>query len=730
MDIFPIWRTVFWESEEDSITFRIMKWGTEEIYRARAARFPDTETLSVNLNKPCQNTLDSALFRTSPTGDTVELSNAYAEYSLQVLNPSNGEWSAEYQWAFVNDWSYAAHDGDVYSEPINGHAAAGQMLVYTCLCSSSTEEVCYDDYDIGPHIWVSPSAVTFDSTGGTVSLTVVSNSSWNAVVYDSRISLSQLQGGSGTTVITLDCSKNRELADRNFSIRFRATQNGITEDAYVYIEQEAADPFIEVTGGGNMYFDNSGSTWTVRYDTNLPQVYYELSGATGIIETGYTSAGRVSFELPPVTATTDYVVNFYDSPGGTLYDTATAEQTLYYFRFTTRDYETIPSTDTAYTVNWETNYESIRYVFSSTSTTTTAHTATFTFGPNTSTADTITYTMKAYNPSGRLVGTLHWIQRFDMGVYAGEYLTLDVLENGTLYFTDALHYHDQQYIEYSLDSGATWEKIMNGYCVDFHAGDQIMLRHTGTWHVNKVINGLKCNAHGNILSMVYGDDFASYSAGTVDNMFHGMDVVSAENVVLPIKGSYINMFWQCRLLTTAPSIIYCDSDTNCSWMFAECRSLVKAPIMRGKGGLYEEMFWGCTSLVNAPELPEISDTLPPGDKTFIRMFSGCTSLVNGPSVIVGSEADSWTCHEMFRDCTSLVNAPVIMIATLNGDSCAGMFRDCENLRYIKCMATLNNGATGGWVRGVAPTGTFVKASGVSWATGESGIPAGWTVVDA
>ena len=208
MDIFPIWKTVFWESEEDSITFRIMKWGTEEVYRARASRLPDEDNLRINLNKPCQNTLDSAIFRTSPTGDTVERSNAYAEYSLQVLNASTGQWVTSYQFAFVNDWSYGTHTGEAYSEPINGHAAAGQMLVYTCICSSVTEEVCYEDYDIGPHIWVSPTELIFDGSGGTSYFAVTSNGDWATLFSDPRISLSQYEGPSGTTYVDIDCGES------------------------------------------------------------------------------------------------------------------------------------------------------------------------------------------------------------------------------------------------------------------------------------------------------------------------------------------------------------------------------------------------------------------------------------------------------------------------------------------------------------------------------------------
>lgn len=57
-----------------------------------------------------------------------------------------------------------------------------------------------------------------------------------------------------------------------------------------------------------------------------------------------------------------------------------------------------------------------------------------------------------------------------------------------------------------------------------------------------------------------------------------------------------------------------------------------------------------------------------------------------------------------------------------------MFDGCSSLNYIKCLATdLGSNNLGGFTNGVAATGTFVKATGMVWPTGTSGIPDGWTV---
>jgi hypothetical protein len=92
---------------------------------------------------------------------------------------------------------------------------------------------------------------------------------------------------------------------------------------------------------------------------------------------------------------------------------------------------------------------------------------------------------------------------------------------------------------------------------------------------------------------------------------------------------------------------------------------------------------------------------------------------------------------MFRDCTSLTTAPTLPATTL-ADSCYSfMFGGCTKLNYIKMLATdiSISSCLGGWVNGVASTGTFVKnpdMTSLPTATSSNnykGIPSGWTVVN-
>lgn len=113
-----------------------------------------------------------------------------------------------------------------------------------------------------------------------------------------------------------------------------------------------------------------------------------------------------------------------------------------------------------------------------------------------------------------------------------------------------------------------------------------------------------------------------------------------------------------------------------------------------------------------------------------EMFFECTSLQGVPSLLPATTLTDFCYAYMFNGCTSLTTAPVLPATTLAKNCYTGMFWDCSSLNYIKCLATDISAisCTSSWVIGVASTGTFVKASSMGdWKTGVDGIPSGWTV---
>lgn len=142
-------------------------------------------------------------------------------------------------------------------------------------------------------------------------------------------------------------------------------------------------------------------------------------------------------------------------------------------------------------------------------------------------------------------------------------------------------------IEYSLDN-STWEVlpaktatpvITAGNKVYFRVNEKQTSSDSG---IGTFSTTGKCNVGGNIMSMAYGEDYASHETITKNYQFmklfkNARNLIDASKLVLPATTGY-----------------------SC----------------------YEEMFYGCTSLTTAPELP--ATTL--ADNCYSRMFYGCTKL--------------------------------------------------------------------------------------------------------
>ena len=165
---------------------------------------------------------------------------------------------------------------------------------------------------------------------------------------------------------------------------------------------------------------------------------------------------------------------------------------------------------------------------------------------------------------------------------------------------------------------------------------------------------------------------------------------------------------------------------TCQEMFAGCTGLKRAPLLPATTlgtGCYASMFGDCTSLTEAPAL----NAKDLAAECYSGMFRSCTSLVTAPELPATNLAEG--CYmNMFDNCRALASAPELKAANLVSGCYAFMFRDCTLLGNVTCLAT-NPGAdyTDDWLSGVPSSGTFIKKSGVTWPSGSSGIPSGWTV---
>ena len=248
----------------------------------------------------------------------------------------------------------------------------------------------------------------------------------------------------------------------------------------------------------------------------------------------------------------------------------------------------------------------------------------------------------------------------------------------------------------------------------------------------------KCNLRGNIMSLLYKDDFANKTDLTGKNyafyklFYSNAKIVNANKLILPATTlanyCYGNMFYGCTGLTTAPQLPATTLKNGCYWyMFSGCTGLTtpELPAITLAPLCYAYMFKGCTRLTTAPELP--ATTL--ANYCYQSMFNSCTGLIEAPELPATTLANN--CYQqMFYGCTGLVTVPELPATALRYQCYQDMFNGCSKLNYIKALFTTtpSSSYTNNWVSGVSSTGTFVKSKDATWdVTGVNGIPSGWTV---
>ena len=254
-------------------------------------------------------------------------------------------------------------------------------------------------------------------------------------------------------------------------------------------------------------------------------------------------------------------------------------------------------------------------------------------------------------------------------------LTLEAKTAGTI-----VVWKPQSGMQYSKNYGAKTELTADA---GYNSGNE-------EWTIT-VAAGETVQFYGNGTSITsYGSNDVRIAYGTADVYIYGniMSLVDEENFATATTLTDVNAF---SYLFSYNSQLY-NHDTY--------ELVLPATTLAAR--CYQAMFSVCTNLTTAPALP--ATTLEEG------CYSG-----------------------MFTYCTNLTTAPVLPATTLADYCYFNMFNGCTKLNSVTCLATdiSASDATTNWLSGVAATGTFTKAAGMTgWPTNSaSGIPSGWTVVD-
>ena len=290
-------------------------------------------------------------------------------------------------------------------------------------------------------------------------------------------------------------------------------------------------------------------------------------------------------------------------------------------------------------------------------------------------------------------------------------------------------------IRYSINGGE-WKQTTGSLSIDgvkiaeLNKDDILRIKTTDT--VNCIITGNEADVYGNILSLMYGDDFIGKTSWTSSNSSYettstlgffggnasgnttGSSIVNAKHLILPATslptGAYASMFANCKVLEVAPQLPATTLSSGCyAYMFAHCDKLITAPKLPAttlayrcyynmfyQSGIvtapklpattlaencYEGMFRG-SYLNNAPQLP--ATTLAPG--CYDSMFHACINLFTAPQLPATTLAEN--CYkDMFMNCDRLTKAPVLLAPILVSGCYVNMFKYCYLLNYVKCLAT-------------------------------------------
>ena len=337
--------------------------------------------------------------------------------------------------------------------------------------------------------------------------------------------------------------------------------------------------------------------------------------------------------------------------------------------------------------------------------------------------------------------------------YSKEYLTFEALEDG---LTAKLSVNA---CEYCVDNGDWTTLAANTETITINTGQTLSFRGnlipviddiTDTYGIGTFTISKKCNLKGNIMSLLYGNDFIDKTELTGKNytffglFYNCVNIVDAYNLILPATiladHCYSSMFSGCTSLTKAPYILPATTlATYCyTYMFDGCTSLTVTPELPATilaDHCYSSMFSGCISLTKAPKLPAttlaflcynymfsdctsltVAPELPATilvDSCYSNMFRDCTGLTTAPSILPATTLAIECYHSMFAGCTSLVHTPELPATTLDEhcyaymffectslttapelpattlvNSCySSMFKDCSNLSYIKALFT-------------------------------------------
>ena len=260
--------------------------------------------------------------------------------------------------------------------------------------------------------------------------------------------------------------------------------------------------------------------------------------------------------------------------------------------------------------------------------------------------------------------------------YENDYLTFRIRTNGKVYW-HSNGSGQAKTIEYSLNDGE-WTSLAatdDSSYITVAINDTVRFRGTNTSYAGSKTNysgfgygergtsgvegydldAAEFDIEGNIMSLVYGDNFSGQTAmtGTYNfcSIFKKAKCVSAENLILPATTltnyCYRAMFSWCTKLTTPPALPATTLSQGCYWyMFEKC-SITTAPELNAPTLVrecYGGMFNNCANLNYIKCLASSGLNVTSGTSVWVTGVASSGTFVKNHNTTTGSSAAStvWT----------------------------------------------------------------------------------------
>lgn len=151
--------------------------------------------------------------------------------------------------------------------------------------------------------------------------------------------------------------------------------------------------------------------------------------------------------------------------------------------------------------------------------------------------------------------------------------------------------------------------------------------------------------------------------------------------------------------------------------------------LSGKDYAFKNLFSGCSSVIDAENLELPATTL--SNNCYQSMFRFAVNLTKVPKELPATTLTEHCYDGMFYQNLEMTESPVLPAPTLVTNCYRQMFYGSTKLNKVTCLARSGiktDGSTTTWLTGTQTSGTFYRAAGVYWPTGNSGRKS-WTLVD-